>query len=81
MDLRHYLAAVGISVVIGLAAISAGSDLEPKIDLADFVKLPKDAKAALESAEQYELYSLDPRMGILEKEDEAFHGWNLSERK
>ena len=62
-----------------LVGSTAGEDKKdpPKNPLAEFQKLPKEAKEVLEGAEKIELYSLDPAGGKLPKDADGFYGWKV----
>jgi hypothetical protein len=69
-------------LLIPLAALLFGAAAvgqDKKDALADFQKLPKEAKEILDGAEKFELYSLDPAGGMLKKGEESggFHGWKV----
>jgi hypothetical protein len=61
------LSLLSFAAVVALAGRVAAADNE----------IPKEARAAFEKAEEFELYSLDPARDLGGKKVEALHGWKV----
>src|SRR5262245_20526938 len=69
---RALVLASVVSVAMGASGISA----DDKADIEKYRKLPEDAKAILEKADQLELLSVHPERPQ-EKPKDEFHGWKV----